>query len=95
MEFLSVRDFNSAPRATQETLDRDGKLVLTNNGKPMALVLKVDSSNFEDTLATLQKIEHERFISRKLAEAEAYAKRPDAVWHDREDFFNKARKELL
>lgn len=95
MEFLSVRDFNSAPRATQKTLDRDGKLVLTNNGKPMALVFKVDSGNFEDTLATVQKIEHERFISRKLAECEEYANSPDAVWYNHGEFFDKARKEML
>jgi hypothetical protein len=95
MEFLSVREFNSAPRATQETLNRDGKLVLTNNGKPMALVFKVDGNNFETTLAALQKLEHDRFISQKLAEAEEYAARPDAVRYSRSEFFRKARNELL
>ena len=95
MEFLSIREFNSSPHATQETLDRDGKLVLTNNGKPIALVLKVDSKNFEETLSSVQKMEHDRFISLKLAEAEEYAERPDAVRYLHNDFFEKARKELL
>lgn len=95
MEFVSIREFNSTPRNTQDTLDRDGKLVLTNNGKPMALVFKVDSDNFEETLAAVQKLEHDRFISRKLTEAEEYAKRPDALRYSHSDFFEKARKELL
>ena len=95
MEFVSIREFNSTPRATQETLERDGKLVLTNNGKPMALVFSVDSDNFEETLAAIQRVEHDRFISRKLVEAEEYTKRPDAVRYSHSDFFEKARKELL
>ena len=95
MEFVSIREFNSSPRTTQETLDRDGKLVLTNNGKPMALVFKVDSENFEETLSAVQKMEHDRFVSLKLAEAEEYAKRPDAIRYRRRDFFQKAREELL
>jgi hypothetical protein len=95
LEFLSIREFNSAPRATQETLDRDGKLVLTNNGKPMALVFKLDSSNFETTLAAVQKLEHNRFVSQKLTEAEEYAKRPDVVRYNHSEFFEKARNELL
>ncbi len=95
MEFLSIREFNSAPRATQETLDRDGKLVLTNNGKPMALVFKLDGSNFEVTLAAVQKLEHDRFVTQKLADAEEYARRPDAVRYSHQEFFDKARVELL
>jgi chloramphenicol O-acetyltransferase len=95
MEFISVREFNSAPRSTQETLDRDGKLILTNNGKPMALVFKLDGDTFEETLAAVQKLEYDRFVSRKLAEAEEYAKRPDAIRYSRSEFFEKARNELL
>ena len=94
MEFVSIREFNSAPRATQETLERDGKLVLTNNGKPMALVFSVDGDNFEETLAALQRVEHDRFVSGKLAEAEEYAKQPDAVRYSHSEFFEKARAEL-
>jgi hypothetical protein len=50
MEFLSIREFNASPRTTREKLKREGKLVLTNHGKPMALVLSVDGSTLEETL---------------------------------------------
>ena len=46
-------------------------------------------------LAAIQRVEHDRFISRKLAEAQEYTKRPDAVRYSHSDFFEKARKELL
>jgi hypothetical protein len=35
----------------------DGKAVLTNNGKPQALIFKIDGNSFEKTLSMLQKLE--------------------------------------
>jgi tRNA(Ser,Leu) C12 N-acetylase TAN1 len=36
---------------------KDGKAVLTNNGKPQALIFKIDGESFERTLMLLQKLE--------------------------------------
>ena len=57
MEFISVRDFRNATKDVWIALERDGKVVITNNGKPKAIMLGVDSSNFEDTILALKRME--------------------------------------
>lgn len=57
MEFLTIREFATSLRSSQEKLDRDGKVVLTNNGKPIALMLKIEQHNFENVLKLTNQIE--------------------------------------
>ena len=57
MEFLTVRELSKSPKNTMTKLAKDGKAVLTNNGKPQALIFKIDGESFERTLALLQKLE--------------------------------------
>ena len=57
MEFISVRDFRNATKDTWAALERDGKVVITNNGKPKAIMLGVDADNFEDMLLSLKRME--------------------------------------
>jgi hypothetical protein len=57
MEFLSVRDLSKSPKLAFDRLETDGKAVVTNNGQPRAILVKVDASSFESTLALLQKLE--------------------------------------
>ena len=64
MEFVSVRTFNSTPKTVQDTLKRDGKLVLTNHGQPIALMLHLDSNNFEEILTLIQQAEDRRFFNK-------------------------------
>ena len=44
-------------------LSLDEKAVLTNNGKPQALLFKIDSNSFEKTLSLLQKLEFMQNLS--------------------------------
>ena len=69
MEFVSVRKFNSAPKSVQETLKRDGKMILTNHGQPIALMFYLDSNNLEETLALVQQAEDKRFMAGLRARA--------------------------
>ena len=69
MEFVSVRKFNSTPKNVQDTLKRDGKLVLTNHGQPIALVLHLDSGSLEETLALVQQAEERKFFRGLRAKA--------------------------
>ena len=64
MEFISIRDFRNATKDAWAALDRDGKVVITNNGKPRAILLGVDSSNFEDMLLSLKRMELTRVIAK-------------------------------
>jgi hypothetical protein len=57
MEFLSVRDLSKSPKLAFDRLATDGKAVITNNGRPKAILVKVDASSFENTLSLLQKLE--------------------------------------
>jgi hypothetical protein len=57
MEFVSIRDFNSSPGKNRDLLARDGKLVITNNGKPSMLVLDIAGKDFEGILDVLRRAE--------------------------------------
>ena len=57
MQFLTIRELSKSPAEALTRLSRDGKAVLTNNGKPQALLFKIDGNSFEKTLSMLQKLE--------------------------------------
>jgi len=57
MQFLTIRELSKSPAVTLTKLGEDGKAVLTNNGKPQALLFKIDGNSLEKTLSTLQKLE--------------------------------------
>lgn len=57
MEFVSVRELSKSPKVAFEKLTTDGKAVITNNGQPQAILVRVDASSFENTLSLLQKLE--------------------------------------
>ena len=57
MQFLSIREFSKAPRAALSKLAQDGKAVLTNNGKPAAIIIPVNTESFERTLNIVQEVE--------------------------------------
>ena len=54
---MTVRDLSKSPKNTLSKLPKGGKAVLTNNGKPQALIFKIDGESFEETLTLLQKLE--------------------------------------
>jgi len=57
VQFMTIRELSKSPKDTMTKLSKDGKAVLTNNGKPQAIILKIDGENFERTLSILQKLE--------------------------------------
>ena len=40
MEFVTVRDFQTGTADVWKKLERDGNIILTNDGKPTALMIK-------------------------------------------------------
>jgi PHD/YefM family antitoxin component YafN of YafNO toxin-antitoxin module len=70
MDFLSVREFRASSRNIWQKLSKDGKLVITNNGKPSALLIDISNEDLEETLLTLQQIRAMRLFNRMRAEAE-------------------------
>ena len=79
MEFLSVREFRLSSRNAWSRLSRDGKLVITNNGKPTALLLDISNEDLEETLVTLQHVKAMRLFNqmRSMAERRGFLSEKD------------------
>ncbi len=55
MNFYSVRDLRTTPKSVWENLSADGEVVITNNGKPTALMLDIADGSFEETLKAIRQ----------------------------------------
>jgi antitoxin (DNA-binding transcriptional repressor) of toxin-antitoxin stability system len=55
MRFVSVRDLRSKGRRVWEELESEEQLVVTSNGRPIALLTGVNEENFENTLRDLRR----------------------------------------
>ena len=74
MEFVTVRDFRAGTANVWEMLERDGKMVLTNNGKPTALMINIVNQDFEAVLDSINQAEFMRAVNnmRAIAAANGY-----------------------
>ena len=54
MQFHTVRDLRNSPKTVWESLGR-GEVVITNNGRPSALMLDISKSDFEETLQVIRQ----------------------------------------
>ena len=50
MVFHTVRDLRNNAKLVQETISNNGEAVITNNGKPWALMIEVDDDNLLETI---------------------------------------------
>lgn len=55
MRFITVRDFRTSPAQIWKDLPEEQEMVITNNGKPIALLTPLSDSTLEDTLAAVRK----------------------------------------
>lgn len=55
MNFYTVRDLRTTPKSIWENLAVDGEAVITNNGRPMALLLDIADGDFEGTLKAVRQ----------------------------------------
>ena len=70
MDFLSVRELRASSRNIWRKLSQDGKMVITNNGKPTALLLDISNDDLEETLLALRQVKAIRLFNRMRADAE-------------------------
>lgn len=83
MKFYSVRDFRNISKEIWENLARNGEAIITNNGKPTALMIDISEDNFDEmikavrqakTMITFNKMRmnssKERFMSEEDINAE-------------------------
>lgn len=55
MKFITVRDFRTSPAQIWKNLPEEQEMVITNNGKPIALLTPISDANIEDTLKAVRK----------------------------------------
>jgi len=55
MQFVTVRDFRTRPAQIWQELPESREIVITNNGKPIALLTPISDVSLEDTLASFRK----------------------------------------
>ncbi len=55
MKFVTVRDFRTSPAQIWKQLPEEQEMVITNNGKPIALLTPISDANIEDTLKAVRK----------------------------------------
>ena len=60
--FLSIRELRASTGRLKALLADDGKIVLTANGKPAALMLEVSDSSLEDLLLDLRQLQAMRAL---------------------------------
>ena len=55
MKFIGVRDFRGRTAGVWAELQKEKEMVITSNGKPVALLTAVKEDNFEGALKTLRR----------------------------------------
>lgn len=55
MNFYSVRDLRNDSKSIWENLKGNGEAIITNNGKPSALLLDISEDNFEVMLQAVRQ----------------------------------------
>jgi antitoxin (DNA-binding transcriptional repressor) of toxin-antitoxin stability system len=55
MKFVSVRDFRTSSANIWKTLPEEQEMVITNNGKPIALLTPLSDKTLENTLSAIRQ----------------------------------------
>ena len=55
MRFVAVRDLRLKPGQVWERLDQEGEMIVTSNGRPIALLTRVNEEDFESTVAAVRR----------------------------------------
>lgn len=55
MNFYTVRDLRTTPKNIWDNLSSDGEVVITNNGKPTAIMIDIADGNFEETIKAIRQ----------------------------------------
>ena len=56
MKFLSVRDLRGKSASIWRELPDEREMVITNNGRPVALLTSIDEANVEESLAAWRQV---------------------------------------
>ena len=92
MEFITISDLRLRPSEIWDKLHQHRELVLTSNGRPVAVIADVRDDNVEETIAALRRARAQAAVSR-LRQAAAAAGRDSMSDADIEAEIAQARQE--
>jgi len=69
MESVSYRVLRNEPGKFEETLKREGIIVLSKSGKPIAVVLETASNSVEDVLRLVSQVRAQMAVSEMRSDA--------------------------
>lgn len=55
MNFYTIRDLRTTPKKLWNNLSTDGEVVITNNGKPTAILLDIADGDLEEILKAVRQ----------------------------------------
>lgn len=55
MNFYTVRDLRTTPKSIWENLSADGEVIITNNGRPTAILFDIVDGSFEETVKAVRQ----------------------------------------
>ncbi|WP_461255461.1 type II toxin-antitoxin system Phd/YefM family antitoxin [Treponema sp. R80B11-R83G3] len=55
MKFVTVRDFRTSPAAIWKRLPNEQEMIITHNGKPIALLTPLSDETLEDTVSAVRR----------------------------------------
>lgn len=64
MKFVTVRDFRIRPGSVWSNLEKNEDVIITSNGKPIAILTGVSDVNFDETMKMLRRARAEIAVSR-------------------------------
>lgn len=93
MKFVSVQDFRMSPANIWKTLPFENEMIITSNGKPIALLTPLSDTNFENTLASIRQAKAINAV--KLLQQESIKNGMDTTSMDEiDDEIRRVRKEF-
>jgi antitoxin (DNA-binding transcriptional repressor) of toxin-antitoxin stability system len=69
MRFITVRDLRGQPRSVWEKLRQSGDLVITSNGKPVAILTATSEDKLEESLAAIRRARAMQAVSETQQES--------------------------
>ena len=71
MKFITVRDLRTSPSQIWKKLPKEQEMIITNNGKPIALLTPISDNTLEEDLAAIRKARAISAIERMQQHAHA------------------------
>jgi antitoxin (DNA-binding transcriptional repressor) of toxin-antitoxin stability system len=63
MKFVSTRELRNRPGFVRELMQKED-LVLTSDGKPVAMILGIENEDLEETAQAIRQVKAQRALSR-------------------------------